>query len=155
MAFFRNPAAGKNHAVLMYHSKRTMKKWSVTLGRDGMAMVRPFEKDALHKASVDSNKLFNKNVNSAGTKFIPQCEGSSGIIGALKINPTYKDDEVDIPFGALVLDLARRADEGVIPSIKVDHLENCALLFAPRASFFLLLFGRVDFKLAYTILTLY
>jgi hypothetical protein len=64
------------------------------------------------QGSVDCNKLFDKNVNSAATKFIPQCEGNSGTIDALKIIPTYQDDAVDIPFGALVLDLAQIADEG-------------------------------------------
>jgi hypothetical protein len=47
------------------------------------------------------------------TKFIPLCEGISGTIaGALAIDLTYQDDEVDIPIDALVLDLTRKAVEG-------------------------------------------
>ena len=66
----------------------------------------------VHKAPVDCKKLFNKSVEAAATKFIPQCEGISGTIGAFTIDPTYRDDEVDIPIDALMLDLTRVADEG-------------------------------------------
>ena len=40
------------------------------------------------------------------------CEGISGTIGALTVDPTYIDDEVDIPIDALALDLARLDVEG-------------------------------------------
>ena len=43
----------------------------------------------------------------AQTKFIPQCKGISGTTRALAIDLTYQYDEVDIPIGALVLDIAR------------------------------------------------
>ena len=67
--------------------------------------------DLRHKAPVDCNKLFAESIKAPATKFIPLCEGISGTIGALHIDPTYQDDEVDIPIDALVLDLTRVDDE--------------------------------------------
>jgi hypothetical protein len=58
-----------------------------------------------------NKKLFNKSVEAAATKFIPQCKGISCTIAALNIDPTYQGNEVDIPIDALVLDLARFDDE--------------------------------------------
>ena len=63
--------------------------------------------DLRHKAPVDCNKLFAESVKAAATKFLPLCEGISGPIGALIIDPTYQEDEIDIPIDALALELAR------------------------------------------------
>jgi hypothetical protein len=62
--------------------------------------------DLRHKAPVDCNKLFTESIKAAATKCLPLCEGISGTIGALIIDPTYQQDEIDIPIDALVLDLA-------------------------------------------------
>jgi hypothetical protein len=67
--------------------------------------------DLRHKAPADSKKLFAESVKAAATKFIPLCEGISGTIGALNIDPTYQEFEIDIPIDALVLDLARIDEE--------------------------------------------
>ena len=53
-----------------------------------------------------------KSVKAVATKFLPLCEGISGTNGALNIDPTYQEDEIDIPTDALVLDLARFDEEG-------------------------------------------
>jgi hypothetical protein len=68
--------------------------------------------DVCRKAPVDCGKLFQESVKVAATKFVPMCEGISGTIGALTVDPTYIDDEVDIPIDALALDLARLDVEG-------------------------------------------
>jgi hypothetical protein len=106
-------AAGKNHAALMYFSKRTMKETvsHVREGWYGNGDTYP-EGDLYRKAPVDCGKLFQECVTAAATKFIPLCEGISGTIGDLKIDETYQEEEIDIPIDALVLDLARFNDEG-------------------------------------------
>jgi transposase len=105
-------AAGKNHAALCYFSGRTMKETVRHLreGWYGNEDTVPVG-DLRHKAPVDCNKLFAESIKAAATKFIPLCEGISGTIGALHIDPTYQEDEIDIPIDALVLDLARFDDE--------------------------------------------
>jgi transposase len=105
-------AAGKNHTALSYYSGRTMKETVRQLreGWYGNADTFPVG-HALHKAPVSCNKLFNESVHAAGTKFVPLCDGISGPINALIVDPTYQDDEIDIPIDALVLDLARVDEE--------------------------------------------
>ena len=62
------------------------------------------------QGSVCCCKRFNKFLEAAQTKFIPQCKGISGTTGALAIDLTYQYDEVDIPIDAIVLDIARIDD---------------------------------------------
>ena len=38
------------------------------------------------------------------------CEGISGIVGVLNVDPDYQDDEVDIPIDTLVVNLVRFND---------------------------------------------
>jgi hypothetical protein len=71
--------------------------------------------DLYRKAPVDCGKLFQECITAIATKFIPLCEGISGTIGNLllvKIDQTYREEEIDIPINALVPDLARFDDEG-------------------------------------------
>jgi transposase len=105
-------AAGKNHADLMYFSKRTMKETvsHVREGWYGNGDTYPVG-DLYRKAPVDCGKLFQECVTAAATKFIPLCEGISGTIGDLKIDETYQEEEIDVPIDALVLDLARFNDK--------------------------------------------
>jgi hypothetical protein len=105
-------AAGKNHAALMYFSKRTMKETvsHVREGWYGNGDTYPVG-DLYRKAPVDCGKLFQVCVTAAVTKFIPLCEGISGTIGNLKIDPTYLEEEIDIPIDALVLDLTQLDEE--------------------------------------------
>jgi hypothetical protein len=97
----------------MYFSKRTMKETvsHVREGWHGNGETYPVE-HLYRKAPVDCGKLFQACVTAAGTKFIPLCEGISGTIGNLEIDPTYQEEEIDIPIDALVVDLARLHDEG-------------------------------------------
>jgi transposase len=113
-------AAGKNHAALMFYDKRTMKEMvsHVREGWNGNGETYPVG-DLYRKAPVDCEKLYQESIKAAATKFIPLCEGISGTIGALTIDPTYQDDEVDIPIDALVLGLTQIAEEGGDP---VDQL---------------------------------
>jgi hypothetical protein len=106
-------AAGKNHAALKFFSKRTMKETVSHLreGWYGNGDTYPVG-DLYRKAPVDCGKLFQESLKAAATIFVPMCEGISGTIGTLTVDPTYIDDEVDIPIDALVLDLARLDDEG-------------------------------------------
>jgi hypothetical protein len=68
--------------------------------------------DLRHKAPVDCNNLFSESIKAAATKLLPLCEGISGTsIGALTIDCTYQEDEIDIPIDALVLDLTRINEE--------------------------------------------
>jgi hypothetical protein len=56
-------------------------------------------------------KLFHEFLKATATKFVPLCDGISGPINALIVDPTYQDDEINIPIDALVLDLARVDEE--------------------------------------------
>lgn len=64
----------------------------------------------LHKEPVDYCKLFLQAREAVRTKFIPMCNGISGTIGALEVDPDYQEDEVDIPIDALVLNLVHFND---------------------------------------------
>jgi len=106
-------AAGKNHAANMFFSKRTMKGTVNHLREGWHGNGETYPVDHLYrKAPVDCKKLYQESLKAAATKFVPLCEGISGTIGALTIDPTYQEDEIDIPIDALVLDLTRIADEG-------------------------------------------
>jgi hypothetical protein len=105
-------AAGKNHAALSYYSGRTMKETVRHLREGWYGNNDTFPVGhSLHKAPVDCHKLFVESVKAAATKFVPLCDGISGTMGALIIDPTYQEDEIDIPIDALVLDLARFDEE--------------------------------------------
>ena len=105
-------AVGKNQAALKFFAKRTMKEIVSHLREGWYGNGDTYPVDELcRKAPVDCGKLFQESVKVAATKFVPMCEGISGTIGALTVDPTYIDDEVDIPIDALVLDLARFDEE--------------------------------------------
>jgi hypothetical protein len=60
------------------------------------------------------------------TKSIPQCKGISGTIGALTIDPTFQDHEVNISIDAPALNLTRVNDEVDNSTIgtRVEQSEN-------------------------------
>ena len=92
---------------------RTMKETVSHLGKGWHGNGGTYPIDHLYrKAPVNCEKLYQESLKAAATKFVPICEGISGTIGALIIDPTYQEDEIDIPIDALVLDLTRIADEG-------------------------------------------
>ena len=45
------------------------------------------------------------------TKFVPLCEGISGIIGDLKIDDTFKYESVMLPIEALIVDLTKHVED--------------------------------------------
>jgi hypothetical protein len=97
----------------MHYSGRTMKELVSNLREGWYGNGETYPVGHLYrKAPVDCRKLFQESVKAAATKFIPMCEGVSGTIGDLTIDPTYQEEEIDIPIDALVLDLARIDDEG-------------------------------------------
>lgn len=67
--------------------------------------------DLCRKARFDCEKLFKEYLKAAATKFISTSEGISGTVTALTTDPTYLDDEVDIPIDALALDLTEVDEE--------------------------------------------
>jgi hypothetical protein len=87
----------------------------------------------LYKAPVCCYKFFNKFLKEAATKFIPQCEGISGTIGALTIDQTCQGDEVFVSIDALMLDLARFNHEEDDCGAKVEQSENVDFLGARPA----------------------
>lgn len=66
------------------------------------------ESDVLHKKAVNCQGLFNTAIRYANQKFIPLCEGISGTIGNLVVDPTYQDETVALPIDTLVLDLTKQ-----------------------------------------------
>ena len=92
---------------------RTMKETVSHLGKEWHGNGGTYPIDHLYcKAPVNCKKLYQESLKAAATKFVPICEGISGTIGALIIDPTYQEDEIYIPIDALVLDLTRIADKG-------------------------------------------
>lgn len=105
-------AAGKNHVARMYHSKRTMKE-TVQQLRD--AWYGTFERydvqDYRRKDPCNSKGMVNRSIEMANKKFIPVCDGISGCIGELIVDPMHEGEAINFPIDALVLDLTKDDDE--------------------------------------------
>ena len=57
------------------------------------------------------------------TKFVPLCEGISGIIGDLKIDDTFRYESVMLPIDTLVVDLTKHVkDDDTI--IAEENIQN-------------------------------
>jgi hypothetical protein len=95
-------AAGKNHVASKYYNGITMKEvvknlregWYGSAGDDS-------------KKAVNCLGLFNETIKQANKIFIPLCEGISGAIGNLDINPDYIPNRQGMPIDLLVMDVAR------------------------------------------------
>ena len=60
-----------------------------------------------HKRPVNCAKLWAKCLGIAGTKFVQLCEGISGAIGSLEVDPDFRYESVTLPIDTLVVDLSR------------------------------------------------
>jgi hypothetical protein len=63
------------------------------------------------KEGVDCSKLFRMSLDFAATKFVPLCDGISGMIGTLVVDGDYIEDAVAFPIDALVVDLSKLDDD--------------------------------------------
>ena len=63
-----------------------------------------------HKSPVDCRKLWGACKKLAWTKFVPLCEGISGIIGNLKIDDTFEYESFMLPIDALVIVLTKEPE---------------------------------------------
>ena len=107
-------ATGKNHVAKWYFKGRSMKD-TVQLLRDGWygTFNRFGASDSKRKTPVDCRKLVARSIDMANKKFVPRCEGISGLIGSLEISEIEQDDQVVFPIDALVVDLTKEDTEAV------------------------------------------
>ena len=104
-------AAGKNHAALHFSQGRTMKDTVKHLreGWYGTRDVLPTE-ISLFKKPCDCDKLYRHALKMAETKFVPICDGISGAIGSLVVDPDHQDGDVNFPIDALVIDMSKQGE---------------------------------------------
>ena len=105
-------AAGKNHVAAKFETNQTMRNVVKYLREgwygngDAYAPDHPY-----HKSPVDCRKLWATCKKIAWTKFVPLCDGISGIIGDLKIDDTFKYESVMLPIDTLVVDLTKHVED--------------------------------------------
>ena len=65
---------------------------------------------AYRKQPVNCQKLWDKCLHFAGTKYMDMCSGISGMMGQLEIDPNWQDESVSIPIDTLVVNLTEEED---------------------------------------------
>ena len=71
------------------------------------------------KRPINCGKLWAKCLSIAGTKFVRLCDGISGVIGNLEVDPKFRYESVTLPIDTLVVDFTREdADDDEFGAIK-------------------------------------
>ena len=112
-------AAGKNY-VMHYQHDQTMQN-VVTYFREGW--YGNWDTNALdsnqRKRLVNCCTLWAKCLSIVGTKFVQLCEGISGVIGNLEVDPKFTYESVTLPIDTLVVYFTREdADDDEFGAIE-------------------------------------
>jgi hypothetical protein len=118
-------AAGKNHALWLYQTGRTMKTTVAQLREGWYGSFGTDIQGEGPKTAVDCNKLYETSIKYANTKFIPMCNGSiTGMIGFLEKDPSYITPKIDIPIDTLLNDFVLQGNDDEEEDEQQQQLEQ-------------------------------
>ena len=108
--------AGKNHVVLKHHKDFKMKDCVKYLreGWYGNGDEYPVG-HVYRKKPVDCQRLWDKCLHFSGTKYVDICDGITGGMVQLIVDPNWQDENVPVPIDTLVVNLTSEKEmEGEI-----------------------------------------